>query len=152
MHEDYISIEFRGNLDNLKKLLCGTPCPQPQPDGFDFKVSPPQSKGKCMHLDLLIDTTQKINLTVTNPGDAAPIWTVESGDSTILVQPDGLSADLISSDFPGETIYSVRGTRAGAPINDSITLTVMAAPPGQDFGLVAGLPVPKNATAFAKKV
>jgi len=99
-----------------------------------------------MHLDLTIDTTQKINVAVTNPGDNPPVWTVQGGNATLQVAADGLSADLISPDFPDESTISVTGTRGGQPISDSITLTVVPAPPGQDFGLVAGTPVPKNQT------
>lgn len=104
-----------------------------------------------MHLDIQIDVTQKIPLTITKPGDAAPVWTIEDGPSTINTASDGLAAELISSDFPSETTYSVTGTRGGKPINDSITLTVVEAPPGEDFGLVAGSPVPKNAPTALKK-
>lgn len=104
-----------------------------------------------MHLDIQIDVTQKIPLTITKPGDAAPVWTIEDGPSTINTASDGLAAELISSDFPSETTYSVTGTRNGKPINDSITLTVVEAPPGEDFGLVAGAPVPKNTVTTLKK-
>ena len=99
-----------------------------------------------MHIDIQIDTTQKVNITLTNPGDNPPTWAIESGDSTIKVADDGLSADFISSDFPGETVYSVKGTRGGALVSDSFTLTVVEAPPEQSFNPVVGTPVPKNVT------
>ncbi len=35
--------------------------------------------------------------------DGAPTWTVVSGDSTVVVAADGLSASLVSSDTPGDT-------------------------------------------------
>jgi hypothetical protein len=98
-----------------------------------------------MHLDNQIDTTQGINITLTTPGDNPPVWAVETGDSTLRVAADGLSADFISSDFPGETTYSVKGTRGGALVNDSFTLTVVEAPAEQSFNPVVGTPFPKNA-------
>src|SRR6266849_4435733 len=138
-----LNVKYTGGLSELKEFLCKLlHCHQPA--GFDFKIGQPQPKDTHMHLDLQIDTTQKINVAVTNPGDAPPVWAVDSGDSTILVAADALSADLISSDVPSVTTYSVKGSRGGVLISDSITLTVVAAPPGQDFGLVAGQPVPKN--------
>jgi hypothetical protein len=103
------------------------------------------------HFNLTIDTTQKINVTLTNPGDNPPTWTVESGDSTIVVAPDSLSADFVSSDFPGDTVISVTGTRGGALVNDSFTLTVIEAPPAQSFDPIFGTPVPKNQTFGAGK-
>jgi hypothetical protein len=100
------------------------------------------------HFNLQVDTTQKINVTLTNPGDGPPVWAVESGDST-LQQISDLSADFVSADVPGETIYSVKGTRGGALVSDSFTLTVVPAPPEQSFDPIFGTPVPKNATAGA---
>lgn len=63
--------------------------------------------------------------------DGVPAWTVQSGDSTVDVAADGMSAFLISSDTPGDTIYLVQADAdLGAGVQnlaDTITLHVEGA-------------------------
>ncbi len=102
-------------------------------------------------LELSITNEQKIKVTLrptTSAGrpaqvDGAPVWIISSGDSTISVAPDGLSADLISSDVPGQTMFVVSADAdlgAGVVnITDSILLTVEGAL-AVNLGLSAGNP------------
>jgi len=121
---------------------------------LDFIVGVPQPKEKNMPLELKITNEQKINVTVTprtdtgKPAklDGSPSWTVVSGNSQVVVSEDGLSADLISSDEPGDTIVVVKADadlgEGVEEISDSITLTVIGAT-AKNLGLAAGAPVPK---------
>ena len=65
--------------------------------------------------ELKLTNKQKATVTV-NPKNAVgvrvgvdgkPRWKVTSGDSTIVVAEDGLSADVISSDTPGASTIVV---------------------------------------------
>jgi len=121
---------------------------------FDFIVGVPQPKEKNMPLELKITNEQKVNVTITprtdtgKPAklDGSPAWTVVSGNSQVVVSEDGLSADLISSDEPGDTIVVVKADadlgEGVEEISDSITLTVIGAT-AKNLGLAAGAPVPK---------
>lgn len=105
-------------------------------------------------LDISITNEQKVNVTlkpVTATGkpatlDGAPTWTVASGDSTIEIATDGMSAELISSDTPGETMFVVEADAdlgsGVVTINDSIKLTVSGAM-AVNLGLSVGTPEPK---------
>jgi len=121
---------------------------------FGFKVGVPQPKDNNMPLELKITNEQKINVTVTprtdtgKPAklDGSPSWTVVSGNSQVVVAEDGLSADLVSSDEPGDTIVVVKADadlgEGVEEISDSITLSVIGAT-AKNLGLSAGAPVPK---------
>ena len=101
-----------------------------------------KSKGNHMAVTVKITNEQKVNVTLspkTDSGkpakvDGAPVWTVVSGDSTVVVAPDGLSADLISSDTPGDTTFLVDA--------ETITLSVAGAN-AKNLGITIGTPVLK---------
>ena len=79
--------------------------------GFEFKFGLPKKKDKTMPTTVSITNEQKVKVTlkpVTETGkpaklDGKPAWTAIAGNSQVVVADDGLSADLISSDTPGET-------------------------------------------------
>lgn len=105
-------------------------------------------------LELDITTEQKRNVVITprtavgNPAslDGAPSWTVASGNCTLEIAPDGLSADIISADTPGESMIVIEADAdlgAGfVPISDSIKMVVNGAM-AVSLGLTAGPAVPK---------
>ncbi len=105
-------------------------------------------------LQINITNEQQVNVTlhpVTATGrpatvDGPPTWTVQSGNSTVTVAEDGLSADLISSDTPGDTEILVEADadlgQGVVPISDIIRLSVAGAQ-AANLGLVAGDPTPK---------
>ena len=122
---------------------------------FSFAIGQPKLKTKTkMPLAITITDEQKVNVTlkpVTDAGkpvtlDGAPVWSVTLGDSTIVPAADGLSADLISSDTPGDTQILVSADAdlgSGVDtISDTIDLTVVGAS-AKNLGLVAGTPVLK---------
>ncbi len=120
---------------------------------FSFKVGVPQPK-ESMPLELKITNEQQIKVTVsprTDTGkpaklDGSPAWTVISGNSQVVVSEDGLSADLVSSDEPGDTIVSVKADadlgEGIEEIADTIMLSVAGAT-AKNLGLTAGAPTPK---------
>lgn len=101
-----------------------------------------------------ITNEQKVNVTlnpVTATGkpaklDGAPVWSVISGDSTVVPAPDGLSADLVSSDTPGDTTFLVDADAdlgsGVVDVQDTITLHVEGAL-AANLGLTIGEAVPK---------
>lgn len=105
-------------------------------------------------IEITVTNEQKVKVTlkpVTATGkparlDGAPTWEVVSGDSTVTVSSDGLSADLISSDTPGDTQYLVKADAdlgAGVEeISDVIKLTVEGAR-AASLGLSVGTPEAK---------
>lgn len=105
-------------------------------------------------LELTITNEQKINVTlkpVTATGkpaklDGAPSWTTLSGNSQVQVADDGLSADLISSDDPGDTEVMIKADAdlgdGVEEISDIIRLHVAGAK-AANLGLSAGEPTPK---------
>ena len=103
---------------------------------------------------IVISNEQKVNVTL-NPVtdtkkpaklDGAPVWSVISGDSTFIAAPDGLSADLVSSDTPGETVFLVDADAdLGTGVEDlqeTITLTVTGAN-AKNLGITVGSPTTK---------
>jgi hypothetical protein len=129
---------------------------------FNFAIGKIQDK-KIRSITTMIESTitnkQKVPVTlspvsvdpVTNvetPAvvDGIPTWTVESGDSTVLVAADGLSAELISSDVAGDTVVQIDadadpGTGV-VTLSDSITLHVTAdtSSEASNLGIVIGTP------------
>lgn len=105
-------------------------------------------------LEITITNEQQVNVTLhpvtatgrPAPVDGAPTWTVQSGNSTVNPAADGLSADLISSDTPGDTEILVEADadlgQGIVPISDIIRLSVAGAM-AANLGLVAGDPTPK---------
>ncbi len=106
-------------------------------------------------LEINITNEQQVNVTlhpVTATGrpatvDGAPTWTIQSGNSTVTPAADGLSADLVSSDTPGDTEILVEADadlgQGVVPISDIIRLSVAGAQ-AANLGLVAGDPTPKS--------
>lgn len=128
-----------------------------QPDSLrlEFKVGPVTNKErKNKMLEITITNEQKVNVTlhpVTATGrpaqvDGAPTWEVVTGNSTVVPAVDGLSADLISSDDPGDTDFLVKADAdlgsGVVEISDVIRLSVAGAQ-AANLGLVAGDPTPK---------
>jgi hypothetical protein len=122
---------------------------------FDYVVGHPKLKEiKHMPLEISITNEQQVNVSlkpVTATGkpaklDGAPSWTVMSGNSSVKPADDGLSADLISSDDPGDTEVMVKADAdlgSGVEeISDTIRLSVIGAR-AANLGLTAGEPTPK---------
>lgn len=105
-------------------------------------------------LGIKISNEQKVTVTltpVTDTGkpaklDGAPVWSVISGDATVVPAADGLSASLVSSDTPGDTVFLVDADAdigSGVEsLQETITLTVTGAN-AKNLGLSAGTPEPK---------
>jgi hypothetical protein len=124
---------------------------------FNYKLGQIKKKEvNPMSLELKITNEEKINVklvpvTASNTPaklDGKPTWVVTSGNSTVVVSDDGLSADLVSEDGVGDTVFTVTADAdlgsGVTDISDTVTLTVVD-PQAQSLGLVAGTPVPKNA-------
>lgn len=140
--------------DWLCKILgCVPPTPPPKVR-FDWKIAQPVTKKENTMLELTITNEQKVKVTltpVTDTGrpaslDGAPAWTVQSGDSTVVPDEGGLSAFLVSSDTPGDTIFVVTADadlgEGVEELSDTIRLTVAGAR-AKNLGLSAGTPEPK---------
>ena len=123
---------------------------------FDYEVGLVKNKprkGDCM-LEKTITNEEQVGITlhpVTSTGrparvDGAPTWEVITGNSTVVVAEDGLSADLVSSDDPGDTDFLVKADadlgEGVVEISDIIRLHVAGAQ-AANLGLVAGDPTPK---------
>lgn len=105
-------------------------------------------------LEININNEQKVNVSLhpVTPGghpaplDGSPTWEVITGDSTVQPAGDGLSADLISSDNPGDTDFLVKADadlgEGIVEISDIIRLHVSGAM-AANLGLSAGEPQPK---------
>lgn len=107
-----------------------------------------------MPIEVSITNEQKVPVTltpVTDTGkpaqlDGMPAWTVVSGNSQVVTSTDGLSAELISSDQPGDTIIMITADanlgEGVEEISDTITLSVVGAT-AKNLGISVGTPVPK---------
>jgi hypothetical protein len=122
---------------------------------FDVAFGLPTNKAKeNTMVETTITNEQKVNVTLspkTDTGkpaklDGAPVWSVVSGDSTVVASADGLSADLVSSDTPGDTVFLVDGDAdLGSGVEDiqeTITLHVSGAN-AKNLGIAFGTPVAK---------
>jgi len=123
--------------------------------GFHFKFGLPQKKEHThMPVSISITTEQKVKVTlvpVTDTGkpaklDGAPSWAVLSGNSQVVVAEDGLSADLVSADDPGDTQIIVKADanlgEGVEEISDIIDLSVVGAT-AKNLGITVGTPEPK---------
>jgi len=122
--------------------------------GFAFKFGLPKNKKRNMPTTVSISNEQKVKVTltpVTETGkpaklDGSPSWAVVSGNSQVVVADNGLSADLISSDDPGETQILIKADAdigdGVEEISDVITLTVTGAT-AKNLGISVGTPEPK---------
>jgi hypothetical protein len=121
---------------------------------FGFIIGQPKPKTKRMPLELKITNEQQIKVTLapkTDTGkpaalDGKPTWEVVSGNSTVTVAEDGLSATLVSSDDPGDTQFLVKADAdigdGVEEISDTIKLSVLGAT-AKNLGLTAGAPEAK---------
>lgn len=121
---------------------------------FLFAFGLPEQKDKTMPAEITLTVEQKVTATlkpVTATGkpatlDGAPVWSVISGTGTVVPATDGLSADLISSDTPGDTTYLVDGDAdlgtGVVDIQDTVLVHVTGAN-AANLGLTLGTPVPK---------
>jgi hypothetical protein len=122
---------------------------------FHFKFGLPQKKENIpMPTTVEITNEQKVKVTlapVTDTGkpaklDGSPSWAVITGNSQVVVADDGLSADLISSDDPGDTQVLIKADanlgEGVEEISDTITLTVIGAT-AKNLGVTVGAPEPK---------
>lgn len=101
-----------------------------------------------------ITNEQKVKATLTpvtatgKPAklDGMPSWAVITGNSQVVVADDGLSADLVSSDDPGDTQILIKADadvgEGVEEISDTITLTVIGAR-ATNLGVAIGTPEPK---------
>jgi len=101
-----------------------------------------------------ITNAQQVNVTLTPKTDSGkpakldgvPVWSVISGTSTVVPAADGLSADLISSDEPGVTVFLVDADAdLGEGVEDlqeTIELTV-AGENAKNLGITVGTPTNK---------
>ena len=151
-----------GRLDKVEKTLRELVVElghKPKTGGrFNWALGPAKLKApsKGTMIETTITNEQKVTATlapVTAGGKPAkvdpktpPTWAVQSGDSTVVPTADGLSADLISSDVAGDTVYSVSADAdlgdGVETISDTITLHVTS-PNATSLGLSLGAPVPK---------
>jgi hypothetical protein len=104
-----------------------------------------------MPAEVTITNEQKVKATLnikTGGGkpaqvDGKPTWTKVSGEGDLLVADDGLSADLISSDTPGDTIYLVEADadlgEGVEKISDTVKVTTVGAR-AANLGLTLGSP------------
>ncbi len=139
----------------LEKLLKRLNGPRQNSTRFGYKIGPVTRKTKVHKmLEIKITNEEQVNVAlkpVTSTGKAAkldgvPTWTVQSGDSKVTVAADGLSADLVSSDTPGDTEILVEADanlgEGVESISDIIRLSVAGAN-AANLGLVAGTPTAK---------
>src|ERR1044071_2117423 len=83
---------------------------------FAFGLVRNKEKVKPMPAETTLTNEQKVHVTltpVTDTGkpaklDGSPSWSIISGNSQVVVADDGLSADLISADDPGDTEVLVK--------------------------------------------
>ena len=105
-------------------------------------------------LEVTLTNEQKVNATiapVTETGkpaklDGKPSWTVASGECTVVVADDGLSADIVSGDSPGDSEILVEADadlgEGVQTVSDVIKVIVKGAL-ATSLGLKLGTPVPK---------
>lgn len=107
-----------------------------------------------MPVSVKITNEQKVRVTlspVTDTGkpaklDGNPTWEVVSGNATVNAAEDGLSAELVSADDPGDTQFLVKADadlgEGVEEISDVVTLNVVGAT-AKNLGLTVGEPEPK---------
>lgn len=105
-------------------------------------------------MEIKITNEQKVKVTLTpktdtgKPAslDGVPTWQILSGNSSIEVADDGLSATLISGDDPGDTEVIVKADadlgEGVEELSDVLKLSVVGAT-AKNLGLTVGTPEPK---------
>lgn len=125
---------------------------------FGWKVGLPKQKVKeRMPLEIQLTNEQEVTVTLapkTDTGkvaklDGVPTWEVVQGTSQVIPSADGMSADIISSDDPGDTIVMVKADadlgEGTEELADTITASVIGAT-AKNLGLSASTPRPKRTT------
>ena len=123
--------------------------------GIAFGLVQPKEKVKPMPAEVSITNEQQVPVTLTpktdtgKPAklDGSPSWSVISGNSQVVVAENGLSADLVSSDDPGDTEILIKADadlgEGVEEISDTILLHVIGAT-AKNLGISIGTPVPKE--------
>ncbi len=105
-------------------------------------------------IEVVLTNEQKVQVTLTpvtatgKPAtlDGKPSWTVTTGDATLDVADDGMSAFIISPDSPGESLVNIEADadlgEGVVTIAEAVKLTVNGAL-ATSLGAVASAPVPK---------
>jgi len=121
---------------------------------FEWRIGPVSNKKTRYTMDITLTNEQQVKVTlkpVTGAGkpaqlDGPPVWTVVSGDCKLQVADDGLSADIISGDLPGDTEITISADAdlgAGVVnISDALRVTVNGAM-AQSLGIEVGTPTNK---------
>lgn len=123
--------------------------------GLIFQFGLPELKERNdMPAETTITNEQKVSVTLnitTDSGkpakvDGAPAWVVLTGNSTVTVADDGLSAVVVSADDPGDTSVLVKADanlgEGIEEISDTFTVHVVGAT-AKNLGLTIGTPEPK---------
>jgi len=107
-----------------------------------------------MPVEITLTNEQKVVATlhpVTATGrpaalDGVPVWSVVSGNGTVVPAADGLSAELVTPDEPGDTTYLVDADAdlgSGVEdLQDTITCHTTGAN-AKNLGITLGTPVAK---------
>ncbi len=131
-------------------------CPLAIAKRFDYCVGPVTNKKRKEKTMLEVNITNEQKVTVTlNPVtatgkpaklDGDPTWEVVTGNATVQPADDGMSAELISADDPGDTDFLVKADadlgEGVIEISDIIRVHVAGAQ-AASLGLSAGDPQPK---------
>jgi hypothetical protein len=136
--------------------ICDCLCPAKNKKSIGFAFGLPVTKEK-MPATVSITTEQKVpvklNIT-TETGkpakvDGKPTWEIITGNATVNVAEDGLSAEVVSSDDPGDTQILVKADanlgEGIEEISDILEVSVIGAS-AKNMGLQVGTPVPKEST------
>jgi len=133
----------------ISKLISGN---RPNQVRFEWAVALVRSKPtkpKLEPMKIQITNEQMIRVKLAPVTDARkpakldgkPTWEVLSGDSTIEVDEDGLGANLVSSDLPGDTQILVKADadigEGVEEISEIIELTVLGAT-AKNLGISVG--------------
>lgn len=150
-----IQIEQEGSVSELREFFCRLfrCCPKVRMD-FAIGLVTTKTTNEKGPMDISLTNEQQVRVTlkpVTATGkpatlDGKPVWAVDAGSSTIDVAPDGLSAVVISSDDPGDSVVSVAADadlgEGVETIAAAINVTVIGAR-ASNLGMVIGKPEPK---------
>lgn len=123
--------------------------------GFAFGL-PTNKERKPMPAEITLTNEQKVKVTlapVTATGKPAqldpnnkPTWTVVSGEATVQVADDGLSATIFSPDVPGDSQVLVEADadlgEGVETISDIVSVKTIGAR-AANLGLQVGTPEPK---------
>ena len=94
-------------------------------------------------LTIHLTTREKVLVTLhpSMPVDGLPEWMIVEGESTVEASDNGMSAELVSADVPGETTYMVTVDKdmnwTVQEVSELIKVIVTAPPPLASLGLTA---------------